>query len=720
VLGVVCVLVFGLAGVASTIVAPGVARADQEPWTPTNAPLPTAPLPDGATAQSMLLYSTSCSSSSFCVAVGLVSGNPPNTGYAPNYPFAEVYSDGAWTPTVLPMPPDAVAVNMSDGVLFSVSCGVDGSCAAVGDYVAVAPGDTSSQTGLLEQLSGGVWTATAAPIPQGVGAYLANIYSVSCSDATTCVAVGAEGVASGNIGVIYTLDSGTWQLQVAPVPDGGAGWGLNGVSCPQDGTCVAVGDYGDASGLWWGLILTLDSGVWSASPAPSPSNISSPPLFNPNIDITAVDCPEVGSCVAGGEYGASNGDTDPLLLELSSGTWTASEAPVPSDSQSDTLGGIEGVFCPAVGACTATGYYFTNYEQGDESGMILTQSDGSWSAATAPLPNNPGDSVRRSQLDIQARTADNTPSTSSLAGVACATDGFCAAAGSTDGDGLVETATFAGLPSVTGVSPPLGPVAGGTVVDVSGTNFGSDSVVYFGGEAAPTTVVSSTELEATAPASAMGQPVDVTVSTGGLQSRADSAGQFSYYANGTAATIVSADRTSFVAGKAHSFTVQAHGAPTPKLTEIGPLPDGVTFTDKGNGSATLTGAPPASAAGSYQITIIATSGIWKPATQSFTIKVGPFAVTTTSLPPGVIWTTANKAKYSAQLTAGAGNPPFKWHLVAGAGSLPPGLTLDAAGLIAGKATTAGTYTFTVKVTDTKAADPAKKQTAQATLSITIS
>ena len=78
------------------------------------------------------------------------------------------------------------------------------------------------------------------------------------------------------------------------------------------------------------------------------------------------------------------------------------------------------------------------------------------------------------------------------------------------------------------VSPAQGPVAGGTPVTISGANFGPDSVASFGGTQVSTKVLSPTELQALAPARSSPQAVDVTVSTDGLESRANFAGQFSY------------------------------------------------------------------------------------------------------------------------------------------------------------------------------------------------
>lgn len=86
----------------------------------------------------------------------------------------------------------------------------------------------------------------------------------------------------------------------------------------------------------------------------------------------------------------------------------------------------------------------------------------------------------------------------------------------------------------------------------------------------------------------------------------------------------------------------------------------------------------------------------------------PLSVTTTSLPNG----TAGTA-YSQSLAATGGTPPYTWGLVQGLGVLPAGLSLSSGGVISGTPTTAGTYNFTVQVTDSANA------TAQRALSIVI-
>jgi len=85
---------------------------------------------------------------------------------------------------------------------------------------------------------------------------------------------------------------------------------------------------------------------------------------------------------------------------------------------------------------------------------------------------------------------------------------------------------------------------------------------------------------------------------------------------GTAPAITSASSTTFTVGTAGSFTVTTTGSPTPSLTESGTLPSGVTFTNNGNGTATLSGTPASGTGGTYTLTITASNGVGTPASQS--------------------------------------------------------------------------------------------------------
>ena len=90
-----------------------------------------------------------------------------------------------------------------------------------------------------------------------------------------------------------------------------------------------------------------------------------------------------------------------------------------------------------------------------------------------------------------------------------------------------------------------------------------------------------------------------------------------------APAITSADDAAFTIGQFGSFTITTTGYPTPAITETGSLPPGVTFTDNGNGTATLAGTPQEGTLGTYSLTLTAANGISPSATQSFTLTVNP-------------------------------------------------------------------------------------------------
>ena len=79
------------------------------------------------------------------------------------------------------------------------------------------------------------------------------------------------------------------------------------------------------------------------------------------------------------------------------------------------------------------------------------------------------------------------------------------------------------------------------------------------------------------------------------------------------------------AGRLHAepagaVAITTTGSPTPKITESGTLPAGLTFTDNGNGTALLSGTP--TATGTVNLTITASNGISPDATQTMTVMVG--------------------------------------------------------------------------------------------------
>jgi hypothetical protein len=142
----------------------------------------------------------------------------------------------------------------------------------------------------------------------------------------------------------------------------------------------------------------------------------------------------------------------------------------------------------------------------------------------------------------------------------------------------------------------------------------------------------------------------------------------------------------------------------------GSLPAGIVLNVS---SGSLSGTPTTAGASTFTIRAGDASDAANYADAVFTVTIAPLgapvAITSTTLPLG-----CRLSSYSATLLATGGQAPLEWSVTSG--SLPPGLTLNAAtGAISGTPTKRGTWSFTVQVID--AASPATSSTR--TLSIRI-
>ncbi len=119
-------------------------------------------------------------------------------------------------------------------------------------------------------------------------------------------------------------------------------------------------------------------------------------------------------------------------------------------------------------------------------------------------------------------------SATSPAGSAGVVDLTVTTAGGTSTISSADHFTYDATPSVTAVSPAAGPIAGGTVVTITGSNFTGASVVDFGSNPATAyTVNSATQITATSPAGSASM-VDITVTTPSGTSATSSADQYTY------------------------------------------------------------------------------------------------------------------------------------------------------------------------------------------------
>ncbi|MBS1875690.1 MAG: putative Ig domain-containing protein [Acidobacteria bacterium] len=207
--------------------------------------------------------------------------------------------------------------------------------------------------------------------------------------------------------------------------------------------------------------------------------------------------------------------------------------------------------------------------------------------------------------------------------------------------------------------------------------------------------------------------VSYDAATGAVSGTPTAAGLFTVSAQVTDAKSTSASRTFSMAvlkpvlkltggklpnaavGVAYSYEIGVSDGTPPYSFSLsaGQLSAGFSIDgDTGliHGVATQTGA--------FQFTVAVTDGAFEYGEANYTLTVVR-ALPVISGPSSL--TSVVGAPVSAQFSASQGSAPYTFSI--GGGSLPPGVTLDAGGSLTGAATAAGSYSFSVQVTDSTGA-----------------
>jgi hypothetical protein len=277
------------------------------------------------------LNGVSCLTATACTAVGDVPSSPVT-------PLAEQWAGGAWT----------VTLNQGKGILRGVSCTPASTCTAAGSYLRFFPYPghqppfrAAYQT-LAEQSNGTSWSVRTTP-NEGTAYALTNwLYSVSCTGANACMAVGDVGIAGP---LKLRWDGTAWSVQ--PIADYlGQVYTLYGVSCASATACTAVGQLlpGFPSVQRW------DGTRWWQQAVPVP-------LGTRAATLDGVSCPSATACTAVGNYTTRSGVEQTLAERWDGTTWTVAPTPNPAGATSSSLSGVS---CPTANACSAVGNYVSN------------------------------------------------------------------------------------------------------------------------------------------------------------------------------------------------------------------------------------------------------------------------------------------------------------------------------------------------------------------------
>ncbi len=143
-------------------------------------------------------------------------------------------------------------------------------------------------------------------------------------------------------------------------------------------------------------------------------------------------------------------------------------------------------------------------------------------------------------------------------------------------------------------------------------------------------------------------------------------------------------------GVSYSQALGATGGTPPYQWTIssGSLPGGLSLSSSG----TISGIPAAPGASSFTVKLTDATGVT--ATQALTLTIVASLTISTASP---LATGEVGVAYSQTLAATGGVSPYTWSVTVGA--LPGGLTLSSNGSITGTPNAAGTFNFTVQVTD---------------------
>jgi hypothetical protein len=297
-----------------------------EAWTGTSWQIVATPDPAGSAASS--LTSVSCTSATSCMTVG-----DHGTGT-----FAEAWNGASWQILTTPV--------LAASSLTSVSC-TRARCMAVGGY--------GTRT-LAEAWNGTSWQILATPDPAGSAA--SKLTSVSCPSATRCMAVGYAAAVNwrqGQLPIAEAWNGTSWRLLPAPNPLSGQVNSFWSVSCSSASRCMAVGgsEVNQGAGPLPSFAEAWNGSEWRLVKAANPRT--------GRRQLTGVSCTAAAHCMAVGNSTSIEGTkgSGPYAEAWNGTRWQLLPVPGPRSLASYGLG-LAGVSCAKTSRCIAAGGFATN------------------------------------------------------------------------------------------------------------------------------------------------------------------------------------------------------------------------------------------------------------------------------------------------------------------------------------------------------------------------
>jgi hypothetical protein len=288
---------------------PGANQTLIQMWDGTTWSIVTSPNP-GSTGYNAQLYGVSCTSASFCFAVG---GWDLLAGFSPNITLTEVWDGTSWSIVTSPTP--NVTNNRGGALVFGVDCLSASFCMAVGETagpdspcplcpfgIGISEPAPLLST-LIEKWDGTSWSIISSP-----GLLL---YGVSCANPGFCMAVGYYEIGSAPTGqpIFQTLteewDGTNWSIVSSPNRSPVHNNFLVGVSCVSPSFCKAAGF--DQPASYAGAVGSVQTLIEEYSPTIPPLTGVVSTMTHGSAGTFDVDLPLTGSpgieCRSGGPNG---------------------------------------------------------------------------------------------------------------------------------------------------------------------------------------------------------------------------------------------------------------------------------------------------------------------------------------------------------------------------------------------------------------------------------
>ncbi len=303
-----------------------------------------------------------------------------------------------------------VASPVSKSFLQGTACASSSDCWVAGGEG--TPSSTFGQVGhfvpLLDHYNGSKWSAVHPPNPGS--APDDELADVSCRSATNCYAVGWTRSDTGARTLIEFWNGKRWQLASHAALAGQTFSEMVGIDCPSK--CIAVGDESATSKSAPHVVAEVQAPhrvkhrtvlQWESVPMPSPKS--------PNNDtsVNGLSCPALNDCLAtGSAYYWPDQGLDPgeaVAWHWNGQKWSLIMPNLAGPSSGGEVNQLSDAYCTGRSSCWAVGSTFTDMQQAP----AVTAS---WNGTKFTKSSN-----------------DNPYDMDHLDAVGCAKDGSCVAVG---------------------------------------------------------------------------------------------------------------------------------------------------------------------------------------------------------------------------------------------------------------------------------------------------